>query len=44
MDQSPRGVRNVTLHVRFVDTNSSGNVVLHEGVDWYWFTTVRAEW
>ena len=35
MDQSPANIRNVTLHVRFVN----GTANLFEGVDWYWFTT-----
>jgi N-acylethanolamine-hydrolysing acid amidase len=35
MDQSPPTIRDVTLHVQFVD----GEDNLYEGVDWYWFTT-----
>ena len=38
MDQSPPAVRNVTLHVRFVN-GSAARKPLFEGVDWYWFTT-----
>ena len=38
MDQSPPNVRNVTLHVRFVNS-AAGTDALFEGVDWYWFTT-----
>ena len=40
MDQSPPNVRNVTLHVRFMNSTAGRpQNALYEGVDWYWFTT-----
>ena len=40
MDQSPTAVRNVTLHVQFINgTDPNKNSVLFQGVDFYWFTT-----
>jgi N-acylethanolamine-hydrolysing acid amidase len=37
MDQSPTAVRNVTLHVQFI--NGTKDDILFQGVDFYWFTT-----
>jgi len=34
MDQNPTSVRNITLHVTFVQNSE----ILFDSVDWYWFT------
>jgi len=40
MDQSPPQVRDVTLHVKYIDSRlDSEEQVLFQGVDWYWFNT-----
>ena len=40
MDQSPPNVREVTLHVKYIDSNLDiDDQLLFQGVDWYWFNT-----